>query len=247
MVSFRFPFSFSQPPKPKSPNAANSNFSKRSFSDNFAVGTVSVSGVGAGIAAGIVLSQISSKPFVENPLNFLLSSLNRNHFSPAWGSLTLADSSAPVTESRTGMSFPSVLKDSQRLLGTGVRRKAILGLKNIDVYAFGTAFNLLMFFFSRFSSLSFLWAFVFDLCLFSKNCAEINCEFEIVFSLVKIIPYPWKLLSWFFVFLKIFTDLVFWIWVSIFKWSRLRFSPNLEIGISFTVKCNNILVEHIKR
>lgn len=146
MVSFRFPFSFSQPPKPKSPNAANSNFSKRSFSDNFAVGTVAVAGVGAGIAAGIVLSQISSKPFVENPLNFLLSSLNRNHFSPAWGSLTLADSSAPVTESRTGMSFPSVLKDSQRLLGTGVRRKAILGLKNIDVYAFGTAFNLLMFF-----------------------------------------------------------------------------------------------------
>lgn len=148
MVSFRFPFSFSQSPKPNPPNAATSNFSKCSFSDTFSVCTVTVAG--AGIAAGIVLFQNSRKPFVENPLNFWLSSpwLNRNHFSPAWGSMTLADSSSPVTESRTGMSFPSVLKDSQRLLGTGVRRKAILGLKNIDVYAFGTAFNLLMFFLS---------------------------------------------------------------------------------------------------
>lgn len=139
MVSFRFPFSFSQSPKPKRPNAATSDFSNRSFSATFAACSVAVAGAGAGIAAGIVLSQKSSKPFAENPLNFFLSSpwLNRNHFSPTWGSMTLADGSAPVTESRTGMSFPSVLKDSQRLLGTGVRRKAILGLKNIDVYAFG--------------------------------------------------------------------------------------------------------------
>ena len=35
------------------------------------------------------------------------------------------------------MTFPPVLGDSQRLLGTGIRKKAILGLKKIEVYAFG--------------------------------------------------------------------------------------------------------------
>lgn len=35
------------------------------------------------------------------------------------------------------MSFPAVLRDSQSLLGIGVRKKAVFGLKNIDVYAFG--------------------------------------------------------------------------------------------------------------
>lgn len=39
------------------------------------------------------------------------------------------------------MSFPAVLKDSQRILGIGLRKKAILGLKNIDVYAFGVYAN----------------------------------------------------------------------------------------------------------
>lgn len=35
------------------------------------------------------------------------------------------------------MSFPSVLAGSRQLLGAGMRKKSILGLKNIDVYAFG--------------------------------------------------------------------------------------------------------------
>lgn len=39
------------------------------------------------------------------------------------------------------MSFPAVLKDTQRLLGIGLRKKVILGLKNIDVYAFGVYAN----------------------------------------------------------------------------------------------------------
>lgn len=54
-----------------------------------------------------------------------------------WGSLSLSGNSSPIAEPRTGVSFPSVLRDSQRLLGIGLRRKAVLGLKNIDVYAFG--------------------------------------------------------------------------------------------------------------
>lgn len=40
-------------------------------------------------------------------------------------------------DSKTGASFPPVIKDSQTLLGIGLRRKSIFGLKNIDVYAFG--------------------------------------------------------------------------------------------------------------
>ena len=40
-------------------------------------------------------------------------------------------------ESKTGASFPPVIKDSQALLGIGLRRKSIFGIKNIDVYAFG--------------------------------------------------------------------------------------------------------------
>lgn len=56
--------------------------------------------------------------------------------------MSLSDSSAPVTEPTTGMSFPSVLNDTQRLLGVGLRKKSILGLKNIRVYAFGTTFDL---------------------------------------------------------------------------------------------------------
>ncbi|EOX94748.1 Chalcone-flavanone isomerase family protein isoform 2, partial [Theobroma cacao] len=56
-------------------------------------------------------------------------------------SLSLADCSAPVVESKTGVSFPSVLGNSLRLLGIGLRKKSILGLKNIDVYAFGVYAN----------------------------------------------------------------------------------------------------------
>lgn len=42
-----------------------------------------------------------------------------------------------MTESKTGVSFPEVVNCSQGLLGIGLRRKAVFGLKNIDVYAFG--------------------------------------------------------------------------------------------------------------
>lgn len=42
-----------------------------------------------------------------------------------------------MVESKTGASFPQVVNGSQTLLGIGLRRKNILGLKKIDVYAFG--------------------------------------------------------------------------------------------------------------
>ncbi|KOM25094.1 hypothetical protein LR48_Vigan50s001400 [Vigna angularis] len=59
------------------------------------------------------------------------------HSLPLWGSLSLADSGVSVLESKTGISFPSVLASSQKLCGIGLRKKSVLGLKNIDVYAFG--------------------------------------------------------------------------------------------------------------
>ncbi|KAL3827943.1 hypothetical protein ACJIZ3_016745 [Penstemon smallii] len=125
MVSFRFPFLFSQPPKP--PNSANA--SSRTFTATAAAAALSVAAAGA----GIVISQSANKTFILN----LLGS-DRVNSCTMWGSLSISDSSSsPVTESRTGMSFPAVLRGSQRLLGVGLRRKAVLGLKNIDIYAFG--------------------------------------------------------------------------------------------------------------
>ena len=57
-----------------------------------------------------------------------------------WGSIALADpsSGSTVVEPKTGFSFPATIGDSMRLLGVGLRRKSVLGLKNIDVYAFGS-------------------------------------------------------------------------------------------------------------
>lgn len=133
MVSFRFPFSFSQPPRP--PVSATVDLSSRPFSATTAA--LSVAAAALSVAgAGIAISRNADNPFLQKALNFLAS--NGGSFCPMWGSLSLSENSSAVTESRTGTSFPAVLGDSQRLLGVGLRRKAVLGLKNIDVYAFGT-------------------------------------------------------------------------------------------------------------
>ncbi|KVI03948.1 Chalcone isomerase, partial [Cynara cardunculus var. scolymus] len=129
MGSLRFPFSFSQPATTRFPSGA---FSPGSIACSVAVSAA----IGAGISAGISISQNSTNPSLHSALNSFLSNFSRS--SPLWGSLSLSDSSAAVvTESKTGFSFPAVLKDSQGLLGIGLRRKAVFGLKNIDVYAFG--------------------------------------------------------------------------------------------------------------
>lgn len=141
MASLRFPFLFPQPHK--TPSSATSDAPSRSFST---VAVAVASGGSALAAAGaiIAITQSPKNPFLENAMNFLLSNFspNKNHSSPLWGSVSLADNSAPVTESRTGMAFPSILKDTQRLLGIGLRKKAVFGLKNIDVYAYGTTLSL---------------------------------------------------------------------------------------------------------
>ncbi|EEF41696.1 fatty-acid-binding protein 1 [Ricinus communis] len=134
MVSLRFPFLFSQPRK--QPNHATSGH----FS---ATRTVVACAVAAGAAtfAGIAATHNSynfnnkERPFTQNVLNLLFANIN----SLPWGSLSLADASPTTTvvESKTGVSFPSVVYETRRLLGVGLRRKSVLGLKNINVYAFG--------------------------------------------------------------------------------------------------------------
>ncbi|TKY62443.1 Fatty-acid-binding protein 1 [Spatholobus suberectus] len=116
MASLRFPFSFSQPQLPRFP---------RPFTAFAAV---------AGASAAVVAVSSSDRPFLRNALSSFFSS----HPSwPLWGSLSLADSGVTVVESKTGASFPSVIGTSQKLCGIGLRKKSILGLKNIHVYAFG--------------------------------------------------------------------------------------------------------------
>ncbi|KAI7736551.1 hypothetical protein M8C21_031847 [Ambrosia artemisiifolia] len=123
MVSLRFPF-FSN-------TTTTTRFPSLTFSPATIACSVAVSAaVGGAISAGI---SISTNPSL---LNSFISNLS--HSSPLFGSLSLSDApSNIITESKTGVSFPAVLNGSQGLLGIGLRRKAVFGLKNIDVYAFG--------------------------------------------------------------------------------------------------------------
>ncbi|KAK7378364.1 hypothetical protein VNO80_03803 [Phaseolus coccineus] len=115
----RFPFSFPQPQPPQFP---------RPFTAFAAVAAV------AGASAAVVAVSSSDRPFLRNALNSFFSP---GHSLPLWGALSLADSGVSVLESKTGTSFPSVLASSHKLCGIGLRKKSVLGLKNIDVYAFG--------------------------------------------------------------------------------------------------------------
>ncbi|XVF21765.1 hypothetical protein REPUB_Repub12eG0118200 [Reevesia pubescens] len=135
MVSLRFPFLFSQPTNlPGTPQNKHRTTSSRYSSVTFAAAAA----FGAAAAASVaVVSQNPKHPFLQNVANLLFP----NHSSPLWGSLSLADGSASVVESKTGVSFPSILGNSLRLLGVGLRKKSIFGLKNIDVYAFGVYAN----------------------------------------------------------------------------------------------------------
>lgn len=49
-----------------------------------------------------------------------------------------------VVEPSTGMPFPGALNEVQLFTGTGLRKKSILGLKKITVYAYGKWFSHLL-------------------------------------------------------------------------------------------------------
>lgn len=123
MVSLRFPFSYPHQP-PKQPHILNGSRPFPFYAASAAAG------VGIGLGLSIYLkSAKNSDPCAQNPRSFA---------SPMWATLSLAEGgSKDSVEPKTGVSFPSVLDGSRRLLGVGVRRKSVLGLKNIDVYAFG--------------------------------------------------------------------------------------------------------------
>ncbi|CAN8280394.1 unnamed protein product [Cochlearia groenlandica] len=127
MVSFRFPFSFSQPSLPKPPPRATS-------SSKFSAVAVTVT-VSAAAAAGAAIAASSNQK--HRILDWIFSSYYTASLAP-WGSITLADStSESIVEQKTGFTFPSTIGDSRRLLGVGLRKKSLFGLKNIDIYAFG--------------------------------------------------------------------------------------------------------------
>ncbi|KAJ8899468.1 hypothetical protein K2173_018442 [Erythroxylum novogranatense] len=131
MVSLRFPFLFSQP-KSRSLSTVTSN-ATNSCLTSVACAVATGAATLAGITAATHRSKTREQPSLQNALNWLLS----NNSSLPWGSLSLADTSPAVVESKTGMSFPSVIFEGRRLLGIGLRKKCVFGLKNIDVYAFG--------------------------------------------------------------------------------------------------------------
>ncbi|GMI85780.1 fatty-acid-binding protein 1 [Hibiscus trionum] len=138
-MSLRFPFLFSQPTNPPGSSNCDNNHRttrRRHFSASFAI--AAAASIGAAAAAGVaVASQNPNHPFFQNAANLLLP----NSSSLPWASISLADGSAPVVEPKSGVPFPPVLENSLRLLGVGLRKKTILGLKNIDVYAFGVYAN----------------------------------------------------------------------------------------------------------
>ncbi|KAF5189891.1 fatty-acid-binding protein [Thalictrum thalictroides] len=137
MVSLRFPFLFSQPTK--LPHNPSNGSSSRWFSTIAMAGSIAaIAGVGIGMGVVSISHKNTNKkdPFLQKTLDFFLS--RHNTSLPLWGSLSLADTSSEnVVETKTGTSFPTILNDTQKLLGIGLRKKSVFGLKNIDVYAFG--------------------------------------------------------------------------------------------------------------
>lgn len=130
MGSLGFPFSFSQP----------SNHSHRITRGGASrpIGITLAVAAAAAAAAGVSTYQNLEHPLLKNALRSLLSNRPSSHL---WGSISLADNSTDnVVDSKTGVSFPSVIGDSRKLLGIGLRQKSVFGLKKIDVYAFGNRF-----------------------------------------------------------------------------------------------------------
>ncbi|KAK1267220.1 Fatty-acid-binding protein 1 [Acorus gramineus] len=122
MTSLRFPFPH-LPNPPSNPNPPP----PMSLRSSAAAAAVALSvGLGAGLVA------FSS----DNPNPSLFKPTWASHW-PLWACLSLSGGPPPVVERRTGAEFPPVIDGSRRLLGVGVRRKSVFGLKNVDVYAFG--------------------------------------------------------------------------------------------------------------
>ncbi|KAF3332992.1 fatty-acid-binding protein 1 isoform X2 [Carex littledalei] len=100
------------------------NFSFRGSSSSPLLATAALA---AASALGLSLAFSSFTHFVHQD--------NVSHIG--WASLSLANASCSPVERKTGEVFPEEVDGGRRLLGVGVRRANVLGLKSIDVYAFG--------------------------------------------------------------------------------------------------------------
>lgn len=119
MVSLRFPFSFSQPPRP--PHRPNA-------SSRYPPAIAAAAAVGAGIALAVYLK--SANRVEPSPQRLS---------SPMWASFSLSDAPTATgtsVEPKTGVAFPTALDGGRRLLGVGLRKSSVL-VKEINVYAFG--------------------------------------------------------------------------------------------------------------
>uniref|UniRef100_A0ACD5YX19 Uncharacterized protein n=1 Tax=Avena sativa TaxID=4498 RepID=A0ACD5YX19_AVESA len=116
MVSLRFPTAiFANLPPPPPPHRA-------------AIAAAIAAAAAAAAAASFTLTAKSAGRPLPHPV----------HSAPLWASLSLADGATPSNvEPRTGAAFPAETAGGRRLLGVGLRKTTILGLKTIDVYAFG--------------------------------------------------------------------------------------------------------------
>lgn len=98
-----------------------------------------------GLALGAAIGYASFSPQLAGPRSSLAAALSIAKHQPCvtvspFACLTALAEGLPntVTEPTTGASFPALLDDgNKQLAGVGLRKKSILGLKNITVYAFG--------------------------------------------------------------------------------------------------------------
>ncbi|KAG1368764.1 putative Fatty-acid-binding protein 1 [Cocos nucifera] len=118
MVSLRFPFSFSQPPRPPHRSSASPHYP-----------TAAAAAAAAGIGLAVYLK--SANQVEPSPQRLS---------SPMWAALSLSDAPTATgtsVEPKTGVAFPTALDGGRRLLGIGLRKSSVLGMKDINVYAFG--------------------------------------------------------------------------------------------------------------
>ncbi|KAL2644004.1 hypothetical protein R1flu_011591 [Riccia fluitans] len=105
-------------------------------------------GVGAASAAGLVLALSGSKSGAIHQKNAaadirdnVMEKLQGFPSHPLWRNSLIASLSLSnveeLVEPKTGVVFPASSPDGQQLTGVGLRKKSILGLKNITVYAYG--------------------------------------------------------------------------------------------------------------
>ena len=143
----------------------------------------------AAAAAGATSAQLINKECSKRNPIWMQCSSGSGGFSPfaslSHHSLSLASS---FTEPRTGVSFPTSIvagddegkSEELHLAGTGLRKKNILGLKNITVYAFGK---------TKIKSLMF---FIFCICFM-----DLHVPFLLIFVFSLLLYYIWYMWIWF--------------------------------------------------